>query len=133
MNVKIVNTDYGKHHRLTIMPKEKRAILDDTINMFSVDETTGALKPEELDTDARDKVLKITAQAVQDLGTTKLNGKTVRMLQSQGKETVRTVYVDPQTRQPVQITIEWPKMKRVKYTYADIRIDAPLDDKLFSL
>ena len=125
-------TDYAKHRRLTLIPEDMVADLQDTSDMYAVDEN-GDLKPAQLETDVRDEVMKLTAESVKNLGTKELNGKTVRVLQSRGKESVRTVYLDPQTQHPVQIEITWPKNPQSKFTYADIRIDEDLDDKLFSL
>jgi len=129
----ITISDYAKHRRLTLNPKDKTAELDDTSTMFAVDDHTGALRPLELDTDVREKVLKITAQAVKDLGVKNLNGKTVRVLQAQSGASIKTVYLDPQTRAPVQITLSSARAPQSRYTYADIEIDADLDDRLFDL
>jgi outer membrane lipoprotein-sorting protein len=133
MGDETVVADYGRKRRLTLIPRDSVADLQDTSDMYKVDPRTGDLVPQALDTDIRDEVLKLTAEAVKDLGVQKRNGKDVRVLQSHGKETVRTVYVDPQTHQPVQIDIEWPKMPQSKFTYTDIRIDEEIDDAQFSL
>ena len=126
-------TDYGKHRRLTLIPKDKVADLQDTSETYRVNRETGDLEPAKLETDVRDDVMKLTAEAVKDLGMQERDGRKVRVLQSHGKESVRTVYVNPETRQPVEIVIEWPKNPQSKFTYTDIRIDQELDDKLFSL
>jgi len=125
--------DYTKHRRLNLNPKDKIADMQDMTSMYAVDPKTGQLKPQQLDTDEREKVLKITAQAVTDRGTTQLDGKTVRVLESIGDGWIRTVYVDPQTNSPVQITLALIKRPTSKYTYASIQIDTDLDDSLFSL
>jgi outer membrane lipoprotein-sorting protein len=132
----VMVTDYSKHRRLTLRPSEKVADVQDTSTMYEVDQQTGQLLPASLDTEARDQVLKLTAESVKDLGRKQLDdGRTVRVLQSTGKKSgsVRTVYVDPDTNLPVQIVIDWPQAKGSKWTYADIKIDQELDDKLFSL
>jgi prepilin-type processing-associated H-X9-DG protein len=80
----------------------------------------------------RDQVLRISAQAVKDLGVVQLDGRPARTLQSQGGEPVKTVYLDPQTGLPLQITVAWPS-RQATFTYASIEIDTELNDQLFSL
>lgn len=121
---------YATHRRLSLYPKSKTAQPYEG-PFYSVDSKTGQIEPAKLDTSVRDQVMSLTAEAVKDLGTAKVEGKTVRVLQSKGKDNTRTVYADPKTHQPVQIVIEYPNGG--KWTYSDIRIDQGLDDKLFSL
>jgi len=125
-------TDYGKHRQLVVLEKDKLAALEDINSDYSVDIATGELKPTKLNTFVRDDVMRITAQAVVDLGTTTLEGRAVRQLQSKEGEPVKTVYVDPKTGLPIQISLVWPSQKR-SWTYASIQIDVELDDSLFSL
>ena len=135
MDGQIVIVDYARHRRLVLNGNKADASLEDISKMYEVDQQTGELLPVSLDTDVRDQVMRLTAESVKDLGTAELNGKPVRVFQSHGKKSgsVRTVYIDPDTNQPVQIVIEWPQSKGAKWTFADIRIDQPLDDSLFSL
>lgn len=126
-------TDYAKRQRLTVRPDDKEASLQDLSDAYAIDAATGALKPTQLGTHARDDVLRISAQAVRDLGMSKLNGRPVWVLQSQGDaEPVKTVYVDPQSGKPVQVAIAWPSSQQT-FTYADIQLDTELDEALFSL
>lgn len=126
-------TDYGKQLRLVARPEEQSASLEDIRTMYAVDEQTGQLKPSELGTQVRDDVLRLSAQAVRDLGKTTLEGREVWVLQSDdAAEPVKTVYVNPVDGKPVQIEIAWPSEKR-SFTYADIELDLPLDPGLFSL
>ena len=55
-------TDLGKQRRLTLHPRDKVADLQDTSDMYAVDDRTGDLKPVELNTEPRDHVLKLTAR-----------------------------------------------------------------------
>ncbi len=78
-------------------------------------------------------MLKISAQAVKDLGIQKLDGRDARVLRSADeKEPVKTVWVEPKTGKPVQIELSWPSRK-ASFTYASIRIDEVLDETLFEL
>jgi outer membrane lipoprotein-sorting protein len=126
-------TDYAKRKRLTVRPDDKEAGLQDLSDSYTVDVKTGGLKPTEIGTHARDDVLRISAQAVQDLGMSKVGDRPVWVLQSKGEaEPVKTVYVDPQTGKPVQVALAWPSTGQT-FVYANIQIDVPLDDSLFSL
>lgn len=125
--------DYAQRRALTLKPGDKTAALSDITHEYDVNGKTGELVQSQLDTQLRQRVLKITAQPVQDMGTTQLDGRTVRVLTSRGRNAVRTVYVDPQTRAPVQITEELPGESKQKWTYASIMMDGDWDDKLFSL
>ena len=126
-------TDYTKRQRLTVRPDDKEASLQDLRDSYTIDDKTGTLKPTELGTHPRDDVLRISAQAVKDLGMSKLGDRPVWVLQSKGKdEPVKTVYVDPETGKPVQVEIAWPS-RGTTFTYADIQIETELDERLFSL
>ena len=126
-------TDYASRRRLVVHPAEKSATLQDISSMYSIESKTGELKLSELGTHARDDVLRISAQAVKDLGMSTLGDQPVWVLQSKGDaEPVKTVYVNPDSGKPVQVEITWPSSKQ-SFTYADIEIDADLDESLFSL
>ena len=100
----ITITDYGKLQRLDINPVKKTAVLSDISYEYHIDPKTGKLiQQTQLDTRLRDRLLKLTAEAVEDLGTVKLNGQSVRMLRSTQDGRVITVWVDPETNFPVQI------------------------------
>jgi hypothetical protein len=115
------------------MPEDKVASLQDLSTTYAVDEKTGQLKPIKLGTDARDDVLRISAQAVKDLGKANVNGREVRALQSaDGVEPVKTVYVNPADGKPVEVELAWPSTGE-SFVYTDIQIDTDLDEKLFSL
>jgi outer membrane lipoprotein-sorting protein len=129
----VMVTDYAKKVRLVILPQDKTAELQDLSTMYATDDKTGELKPVELGTHARDDVLRISAQAVKDLGKTKLNGREVWALQSNdGAQPVKTVFVNPADGKPVQVEILWPTTG-ASFVYTDIQIDAELDDALFSV
>lgn len=126
-------TDYAKRQRLTVRPEDEEAGLQDLSDTYTIDESTGKLKPTEIGTGPRDDVLRVSAQVVRDLGMSKLNGRPVWVLQSEGDaEPIKTVYLDPQTGKPVQIEIARPSIGQT-FTYADIQIDTELDESLFSL
>lgn len=127
----IVN--YSKGQQLTFVPKEKRAALSDDFFHYTIDEKTGKLKLDQLDTNMRDRVLKLTAEAVEDIGKVALDGKIVRKLQSRGDDKVTTVWLDIQSNLPMQIKIQWLDPTKPPVTYASIKIDAELSDELFSL
>ena len=129
----VVVTDYAKRQRLLLLPDEKIAVMQDISTLYVVDEASGKLHPSQLQTGIREQVLKITGEAVKDLGAGKVDGKDVRVLQSEGGgEPVKKVYVDPKTNSPVQIELLWPS-KKLSFVYAAIQIDADLDPSLFSL
>src|SRR4051794_21342696 len=123
----VVISDYTRRRRISLDSTKKTAFIQDLSKVYGVDDKTGALELSKLDTRIRDRVLKMTAKAVTDMGTQQLNGKTVRVLQSQNQEYVYTVDVDPQTRQPVQIVCKSLEKDGTKWTFADIQIDADLD------
>jgi len=128
----VMITDYDKKVRLQVFPEDKKATLQDISTMYATDEKTGALKAIELGTHARDDVLRISAQAVKDLGKTKLNGREVWALQSNdGVQPVKTVYVNPVDGKPVQVEMAWSS--GASFVYTDIQIDTDLDEQLFSL
>lgn len=126
-------TDYDKKVRLVVLPDDKTASLQDLSTSYTTDEKTGELKSLTLGTHARDDVLRVSAQVVKDLGNVKVNGREVRALQSDdGKEPVKTVYVNPADGKPVQVELRWPS-SGASFVYTDIRIDTDLDERLFSL
>ena len=126
-------TDYASRQRLVVHGEDKSATLQDISSMYSVEPKTGELELSQLGTHPRDDVLRISAQAVKDLGMTKLGDQLVWVLQSEGDaEPVKTVYVNPDNGKPVRIEITWPSQKQ-SFTYADIEIDAEVDERLFSL
>lgn len=123
-------TDYTARRRLILFPDDQVANVQDISTMYSVQEGTGELEPTKLSTRHRDDVMRLSAMAVKDLGRQALDGREVRVLRSDdGKQPVKTVWVDLRSGKPVQIELAWPGGT---YTYADIRIDEALDDALFS-
>jgi len=126
-------THYGKRQRLELRPVEKTAILHDMSSDYEVDNKTGELRLTQLRTDLRDRLLKTSEGAVDDLGKAVLDGKSVRVLQSRKDNRITTVWIDPETRYPVQIEHKWPGEKRLPLLYTSIEIDVELDDDLFSL
>jgi outer membrane lipoprotein-sorting protein len=126
-------TDYASRQRLIVYGEDKSAVLQDLSSAYSVEPKTGELELSQLGTHPRDDVLRISAQAVKDLGMTKLGDQPVWVLQSEGDaEPVKTVYVNPDSGKPVRVEITWPTRKH-SFTYADIRIDADMNESIFSL
>jgi hypothetical protein len=126
-------THYGKRQQLELNPIDKTAILYDISSDYVVNPNTGLVELRHLDTSLHDRLLEMSIGAVEDIGSTKLDGKTVRMFQSRGENWTTTVWVEPRTNLPIQIQIEWPDKHRSPVTYASIQIDGELDDNLFSL
>jgi outer membrane lipoprotein-sorting protein len=126
-------THYSKRQRLELRPVEKTAILHDMSSDYEVDNKTGELRLTRLRTDLRDRLLKTSTGAVNDLGKAVLDGQSVRVLQSQKDQLVTTVWIDPGTNYPVQIEHKWPGQDRSSILYTSIQIDTELDDDLFSL
>jgi outer membrane lipoprotein-sorting protein len=125
-------TDFSKRQELTIRPAEKTATLYDKSSDYEVDDKTGELKLTELDTSLRDQLLNWTKDAVEDLGNEKINGQSVRKLQSRGDKQIITAWINPQTNMPVQIQLNQLKYNQL-FMYESIQIDTKLDDNLFSL
>jgi len=125
--------DYGKRRQLLLRPAEKTAILNDMSSDYDIDDKTGELKLTQLNTRLRDRLLEWSAGAVEDHGSVELDGRTVRMLQSQKDKRVTTVWIDPETNFPVQIEHKWIENNRSPVMYTSIQIDTELDDNLFSL
>jgi outer membrane lipoprotein-sorting protein len=129
----VMITDYKARLRLQLYPDKKMAQMQDISTLYAVDHNTGRVKLSQLSTRERDDVLKISAQAVKDLGVQKLDGRDARVLRSADEnEPVKTVWVEPRTGKPVQIELSWPSRK-ASFTYASIRIDEVLDETLFEL
>jgi hypothetical protein len=124
---------YGKRQRLQFRPFDKTAELIDMSYDYFIDEKTGELKPEQLDTRLRDHLLKLSAGAVEDLGNVELDGQSVRMLQSRKDKRITTVWINPETNYPAQIELKWTNQNRSPVMYTLIQIDTELDDDLFSL
>ncbi len=124
---------YGKRQRLQFKPFDKTAKFHDMSSDYVIDEKTGELKLTELDTSLRDRLLKLSAGAVDDLGRVELEGKSVRVLQSRQDKRITTVWVNPETNYPVQIERKWTDQSRSPVMYTSIQIDTELDDGLFSL
>ncbi|UCF14091.1 MAG: hypothetical protein JSW59_11820 [Phycisphaerales bacterium] len=126
-------THYGERKRLELRPVKKTATLHDMSSDYTVDGKTGEVRLTRLRTGLRDRLLKTSAGAVDDLGEVVLEGRSVRVLQSRKDKRVTTVWVDSETRHPVQIEHKWTDQSRSPLTYAAIQIDTELDDGLFSL
>ena len=124
---------YGKRQRLQFRPFDKTAKLHDMSSDYDIDDKTGELKLTQLNTSLRDRLLKLSVGAVEDLGRVELDGKSVRMLQSHKDKRITTVWVNPETNYPVQIEHKWTDQNRSPVMYTSIQIDTELDDALFSL
>ncbi|MHC4244150.1 MAG: LolA family protein [Planctomycetota bacterium] len=124
---------YGKRQRLQFRPFDKTAEFHDMSSDYDIDDKTGELKLTQLNTSLRDRLLKLSAGAVEDLGRVELDGKSVRLLQSRKDKRITTVWVNPETNYPVQIEHKWTDQSRSPVMYSSIQIDTELDDNLFSL
>jgi outer membrane lipoprotein-sorting protein len=124
---------YGKRQRLQFRPFDKTAEFHDMSSDYEIDDKTGELKLTQLDTSLRDRLLKLSAGAVEDLGRVELDGQSVRMLQSRREKRITTVWVNPETSYPVQIEHKWTDQSRSPVMYTSIQIDTEMDDGLFSL
>ncbi len=125
--------DYDTRQQLELRPVEKTAILSDMSSDYTIDEKTGELKLTQLDTSLRDRLLKLSAGAVEDFGMVELDRKSVQMLQSHKNNRIATVWIDPVTYYPVQIELKWTDENRSPVIYSSIQIDTELNDDLFSL
>lgn len=125
--------DYGKRQQLELRPVDKTATLHDMSSDYDIDDKTGELKLTQLSTRLRDRLLKWSEGAVEDLGNVELDGRTLRMLQSHKDKRITTVCVDPGTNFPVQIELKWTDQSREPIIYTSIQIDTELDEDLFSL
>jgi len=124
---------YGKRQRLQFRPSYKTAKFHDMSSDYDIDDKTGELKLTQLNTSLRDYLLKLSSGAVEDLGREKLDGQSVRKLQSHKDKRITTVWVNPQTNYPIQIEHKWTDQSRSPVMYTSIQIDTKLDDNLFSL
>jgi len=130
---KVTIWHYGKRQRLQFRPFDKTAEFHDMSSDYVIDEKTGELKLTQLDTSLRDRLLKLSAGAVEDLGRVELDGQSVRKLQSHKDKRITTVWVNPETSYPVQIEHKWTDQNRSPVMHTSIQIDTELDDALFSL
>jgi hypothetical protein len=130
---KVTIWHYGKRQRLEFRPFDKTAEFHDTSSDYFIDEKTGELKLTQLNTRLRDGLLKLSAGAIEDLGSVELGGQSVRLLRSRKNKYITTVWINPETNYPVQIELTWPDPGRSPMMYTSIQIDTELDDDLFSL
>jgi hypothetical protein len=124
---------YGKRQHLQFRPFDKTAEFHDMSSDYDVDDKTGELRLTQLSTHLRERLLKLSAGAVEDLGRVELDGQSVRMLQSRRDKRITTVWIDPETNYPVQIEHKWTDQSRSPVMYTSIQINTELDDALFSL
>jgi hypothetical protein len=124
---------YGKRQQLRLRPLDKTAIFHDMSSDYEIDGKTGELKLIQLDTNLRDRLLKLSAGAVDDLGRVELDGRSVRMLRSRRNKRITTVWVNPETGYPIRIEHKWTDQSRSPVVYTSIQIDTELDDSLFNL
>lgn len=130
---KVTIWHYGKRQQLQFRPFDKTAEFHDMSSDYDIDNKTGELKLTQLNTSLRDRLLELSAGAVEDLGRVELNGQSVRILQSRKDKRITTVWVNPETSYPIQIEHKWTDQSRSPVMYTSILIDTELDDALFSL
>jgi outer membrane lipoprotein-sorting protein len=129
----VVVWHYGKRQRLELRPFDKTARFHDMSSDYVIDEKTGEVKLSQLDTRTRDYLLRLSAEAIEDLGNVDLDGQSVRMLRSRKGKRITTVWVNPKTSYPVQIESTWADRSRPPLVFASIQIDTDLNDDMFSL
>jgi len=129
----ITITNYDTRQRLILRPAEKTATLQDVSSEYYIDDDTDELKLTQLNTRLRDYLLELSAGAVEDLGSVKLDGQSVRLLRSRNDKRIATIWIDPDTNYPVQIELTWTDQNHSPMMFTSIQIDAGLDDDLFSL
>lgn len=130
---KVTIWHYGKLHRLEFRPFDKTANFYDMSSDYAIDKKTGELKLTQLSTCTRDYLLKLSAEAIENLGKVDLDGQSVRLLRSRKGKQITTLWADPKTSNPVQIELTWTDQSRSPLMFASIQIDTELDDDLFSL
>jgi hypothetical protein len=118
---------------MQLRPFDKTAEFRDMSSDYVIDKKTGELKLTQLNTGIRDGLLKLTAGAVEDLGSVELDGQSVRLLRSRTDKRITTVWVNPETCYPVQIEQKWTDPNRPPVMWSSIQIDPELEDELFSL
>jgi hypothetical protein len=128
--VQVTITDYGSRRRLSLDLTNKVARPADLNNSFEVEPETGQVSLTKLDMSVRDRLLSLQSSAVEDLGEVEMAGRKVQLMQSSEDGRVVKVWVDPQARQPIQISISHSGQDLV---YSSIKIDEPLPDDLFRL
>lgn len=125
---------YNKRQQLMFRPVEKTAEFHDMSSDYEIDEKTGELKLTQIiSTSIRDRLLELSAGAVEDVGKAELEGRSMQLLQSRKDKRITTVWIDPETGYPVQIEHKWTDQSRSPVMYTSIQIDTDLDDALFSL
>jgi outer membrane lipoprotein-sorting protein len=130
---KVTIWHYGKRQRLQLRPFDKTAEFRDMSSDYVIDAKTGELKLTQLDTRIRDGLLKLTAGAVEDLGSVELDGQSVRLLRSRADKGITNVWVNPKTNYPVQVEQEWTDPNWPPVMWSSVQIDAELNNELFSL
>ena len=126
---RVLLTDYGRNLDLDIDPALGIAVLRKNMPPSHTLSQTGEIVPEQLNTDMRDRLLLLKNRAVNRVGQARLGQRTVEVFRLEDPGVVYTLWVDSQSRRPVQIECRYLKHTKV---YTDIRFDVELDDALFS-
>jgi hypothetical protein len=100
---------------------------------YHIDEETDELELTQLNTRLRDRLLELSAGAVEDLGSVELDGRSVLLMRSRKGHRIATVWIDPETNYPVQIESTCTDRSHLPMMFTSIQIDMELDDDLFSL
>ena len=126
--------NYATRKTLQYSSIDMDATIQDLIPNYVIDNDTGYLKLKQpkLSTEIRDRLLKWSEEAPDDLGMVQLDDQSVRLLQSQKGQNVFKIWLDPKTNLPVQIEINQLEYEQLTI-YKSIQIDIELDDELFSL
>ncbi len=124
--------DYNSRKELHLVPGERTAALSDRSSDYEIDESTGRVKPRELDTSVRDQLIEWSEREdVEDLGRVELEGRSARLLKSRRGVWEMKMWVDPHSRMPLQVVLT--TRDRWVETYTSIKIDEELRDEYFSL
>jgi len=80
-----------------------------------------------------EKLRALPAQADEALGRRDIDGRTLDGFRVRDTDTTITVWIDPKTGDLVRAELEFANAPGMNMILSDVRVDAPLDDGLFSL
>jgi len=128
--------DYDMRMNLILKPYDMTATIQDKSSDYVVDEATGKLRlrefQESMAFSIHEQLLEASTRTeVEDMGLVELEGRLLRLLQSQKGNWVDKVWIDPESKLPVQVAFIPPNGKT--WLFTSIQIDIELDNDLFSL
>jgi len=80
-----------------------------------------------------EKLRSLPDRADEELGTREIDGRTVQGFRVTEEGMTHTVWIDPKTRELVEVEIEFVNAPGMSGTMTDIRFDVELPDELFSI